>query len=384
MIIPTSFPNSRNPVKNIFIYEQATALKKNGNDICVLHIEKLPTKQLLSNASSQISIVDDGDWNRYTMQCKTFLDTQLPILNKKNFLKKMNQLFEYAVEKEGRPDIIYAHFCCWAGYAAVEIGKKHGIPVAYIEHFSGLISGRSNPILFNSVRYCLQNSQLCIAVSDRLKSAMQSIMPQCQQIHVIPNLIDDLFEFVEYPQNEIYTFCSVGRLSPPKDFAILINAFCHSFSSEDKVQLLIGGDGELKDTIQKQIKTLNREHQIKLLGRLNREETKQLYGKSNSFVLPSSFETFGIVWREAMAVGRPVITTDHGGWGNGEWKDEFGIMIPIGNEQALFEAMKKMYQRKDGYYDYQRISNECKNRYSAKKIASQLNALFDTTVKKYR
>ena len=64
-----------------------------------------------------------------------------------------------------------------------------------------------------------------------------------------------------------------------------------------------------------------------------------IYKKCNCFVLLSEYETFGIVYREAMASGRPVIAVRNGGVEE-NWSDAFGILIDKNNYEVILDRKK--------------------------------------------
>ncbi len=382
LFMPTSYPDKQNPVKNIFIYEQAKALAAMGHDVCVTHVKKLPSRAIFSKADRKIYKVDDGFAVRYTTNQKTFKESTFPRMSRNAFLKSMRRVFVHALNDWGKPDVIYSHFSCWAGYSAVKLGKEYGIPVVNIEHYSAFIRENVNKVLLDGLKETLECSVHNIAVSANLRDAILTRTQFGRDISVIPNMVDSSFEYSPLPAHEGFIFCALGNLNHGKRFGLLIEAFCEAFSSEESVKLLIGGAGPEKEKLEEVIAANKRGHQIKLLGRLNREQTLEMYRTSDCFALPSAFETFGIVWREAMAVGRPVITTDHGGWGAEDWSDDFGIMIDVDDKEALICALKDM---RDGYekYDGVRIAKFIEDNYSAKRISERLDKIFNTCIRKY-
>lgn len=374
MFIPTSYPDKENPVKNIYIYEQAKALAELGHQIIVLHVQKQPSRALFRLMNTSIQYNDDGFAVRYSKKMRTFWEGRFPGLNRGSFVRSMKQLFSAALKKEGCPDVIYSHFSCWAGYAAVELGRKYNIPVVNIEHYNKFINNRADEDMIRGLRYVIDNAAHNIAVSGNLQRAMKRLTQTQREITVVPNMINDGFVYCQPVKHDGFVFSAVANLNKGKRFDLLIRSFCEAFAPEEDVRLLIGGSGEMKRTLLQLIKENQREHQIQLLGRLNRAQTIQLYQNCDCFALPSAFETFGIVWREAMAVGRPVITTDHGGWSPEEWSEDFGIMIPVDDQCALTDALKTV---RDSYssYDLEKISQFATENYSARIIGQRLESL---------
>jgi glycosyltransferase involved in cell wall biosynthesis len=80
----------------------------------------------------------------------------------------------------------------------------------------------------------------------------------------------------------------------------------------DAILVIIGPDFGLKTELRRRAKQLCIEKKVLFIGPLTGDELVDSYAASDVFVLPSIAESFGIVLLEAMAMGKPVITTDTG------------------------------------------------------------------------
>lgn len=109
---------------------------------------------------------------------------------------------------------------------------------------------------------------------------------------------------------------------------------------------------------------------VRLLGQKTRPELFELMRKSDTFVLASKSETFGVVYIEAMACGLPVIATRCGG-PEDFVNDTNGILIPTDDIEDLSKALIKMRLNIDNF-DNERISEECYNKFSSENIAKQI------------
>ncbi len=99
----------------------------------------------------------------------------------------------------------------------------------------------------------------------------------------------------------------IGRLSPEKHPEFLIDLIK---SLPENYFLNLVGDGILKDKLKQKVKKLGLEKRVFLLGWLKHEKLKKHLEKTHFLLLPSSFETFGIVYIEALASFTPVITLE--------------------------------------------------------------------------
>jgi glycosyltransferase involved in cell wall biosynthesis len=106
-------------------------------------------------------------------------------------------------------------------------------------------------------------------------------------------------------------------------------------------RLLVVGDGYLRADLEKLASDLGLEEEIVFLGQ--RGDLARLLAAMDIFVLPSSWEGFGIVLAEAMYVGVPVITTRNGG-GCAEVvaEGDGGLLVDYGNQSELADAVVRL------------------------------------------
>ena len=161
----------------------------------------------------------------------------------------------------------------------------------------------------------------------------------------------------------------------------MIEAFSEEFQKEKNIKLLIAGSGKEKKHLGKLIKKYQMNYNIQLVGQLSREKTRDFYRDSECFVLPSRAETFGLVYREALAVGRPIISTKHGGFTYEDWHDEYGLLIDIDDKEQLKKALRYMYKN---YKNYKRdiISKLCLNDCSTGVVINQINKVLKESIER--
>lgn len=377
-VIPSIYPNENNLQSGIFIHEQCKALLSEGHKVVVLDASSYGVKHWLNNNCffSKHCLLDNVDI--LSLHHFGLMSSSLPIVNTKLYMNKLKRLYRIATKLYGRPDVFYAHFTFQSGFCTYLLSKKTNIPFMVMEHHSLFLQSMLNKHIRKMIIQTVENSNCFICVSETLKNAIIKWTGTDKKIIVIPNLIDERFCY-HTPSNDLtFTFFSAGNLVPSKKFDLLIEAFCKAFANDEKVCLKIAGAGVEYEKLNRLIKDKKRENQIILLGRLNRDEMLKQYIGCKCFVLPSQYETFGIVYREAMAVGRPIISTKNGGIQDG-WEDKFGKLIDIGNEVSLINAMQMIYLSIDDY-DTKYISNACLNRFSARKIAGKISDMLKAIV----
>lgn len=111
-----------------------------------------------------------------------------------------------------------------------------------------------------------------------------------------------------------------------------------------------------------------------------KQEVAEFMKECDIFILPSLFETFGVVLIEALACGKPVIATDIGG-PNEIVTDEVGKLVPPGNSKALARAIEYML---DHYQEYisENIAQYAQQRYSYEAIGNKWNEIYKSVLRK--
>jgi colanic acid/amylovoran biosynthesis glycosyltransferase len=104
-------------------------------------------------------------------------------------------------------------------------------------------------------------------------------------------------------------FICVGRLSPEKGQAGLLEAFASLCRTQPNVELVFVGDGPDGDWLRARTQALGIVDRVSFVGRLGEEATLEEIARADLLVLPSFLEGLPIVLMEAMAVGTPVIAS---------------------------------------------------------------------------
>ena len=135
---------------------------------------------------------------------------------------------------------------------------------------------------------------------------------------------------------------AAGRLSSQKNMPLLLKAFARFSPDHPEFLLRIFGEGELREELTRLSHTLNIADKVQMPGR-----STTLLEKMDSaamFVLSSDYEGMPNVLLEAMCMGMPSISTDCPSGGPRELiRDGVnGLLVPVGDEAALHEAMEKM------------------------------------------
>ncbi len=136
----------------------------------------------------------------------------------------------------------------------------------------------------------------------------------------------------------------VARLGEQKGHRMLIEAVARLRESGMEVELVLVGDGPLRGSLQALVRTLGVEGQVKFAGWLNEQEVRAAIHRSRALVLPSFAEGLPVVLMEAMALGRPIISTWVAGIPELVEHGVSGWLVPAASVEDLLTALRAMIE----------------------------------------
>ena len=133
---------------------------------------------------------------------------------------------------------------------------------------------------------------------------------------------------------------AVGRLSAQKNHKLLIDAFARIADKFPKYTLEIYGEGELEQTLKAQCRALGLEKRVLFMG--NVVNLHERIADADVFVLSSDYEGLSNALMEAMMMGLPCVSTDCAGADEIICDGENGLLVPVGDEAAMAEALDRI------------------------------------------
>ena len=121
------------------------------------------------------------------------------------------------------------------------------------------------------------------------------------------------------------------------------------------------------------------ENQVTMLGYIDRMQVLKEMDSSNLVVLPSRYETFGVVLIEAVSRGKPVVATACGG-PECIVNIDNGILVPKEDPVSLGNAMERLVNSIVDY-DALKIRTDAISRFGKKAIKRQLSRVYNDVVK---
>ena len=243
-----------------------------------------------------------------------------------------------AIRRE-RPDVIHTHLptAFFAGRAA-SVAQEMGVPLVLTYHndvagegIKGIAAGIYNRVFLPRL----------LKASTRIVATNPRHSPRIENPVVIPWGVDtDRFHPTEPPGPPL----TIGFLSlldvhhRYKGLEVLFEAL----RLLPEVRLRVGGKGEDADFYRRRAEELGVADRVEFLGFV--QNLNAFYGSCHVFALPSTDvrEGFGLVLLEAMACGRPVLTTPIVGMAADIERVGAGAVVPPNDPAALAEALRNL------------------------------------------
>ena len=203
-------------------------------------------------------------------------------------------------------------------------------------------------------------------------------------VALIPNGVD-LNQFpvssFQFPNKE-KTVITVSRLVEKNGVKDLIGAMAIVTKTIKNVNLLIIGDGPLKEGLKSKVKSLRLEDNIEFLGEISNNQLPQYLNKAIVFVRPSLSEGLGTAFLEAMASGVAIIGTPIGGIPDFLKDRETGLFCEPENPQSIADKIVEVIENQDLKNKLIKNARELvEEKYNWDNIALKFRNIYETITK---
>jgi len=231
----------------------------------------------------------------------------------------------------------------------------------------------------------IQHAAFVVAVSQFTRSQLYRWCPLADwpKIHVVHCGLDESFlSSPPAPPPNGPRFVNVGRLSEQKGQLLLVEAAAKLKEEGHEFQLVIVGDGPLRDAIETRINQLGLQGNVRVTGFLSNHAVRQELLAARALVLPSFAEGLPVAIMEAFALGRPVLSTFIAGIPELVQPSVNGWLVPPGAVAPLATAMAEILSAEPaelermGHAGAQRVAQQHKISTQAEKLLD----LFRSTV----
>lgn len=209
----------------------------------------------------------------------------------------------------------------------------------------------------------------------------QNLSDTSNKVLVIPNPIVinepnySVVDKVLYPY-----FIHVGQMVKQKDHETLFRAFHHYVTLGGKCKLLLIGEGDLKEELKQLSKKLGLDADIKFMNWV--EEPQSYIAAAKALILTSRWEGFPNVMLEAMALSKPIISTDcPTGPAEILKNGKIGCLIEPGDFTSIGSAMYKLDLDKEFNLELGQQSKRRSNDFNIDTIGNMYIEMFNEILK---
>jgi glycosyltransferase involved in cell wall biosynthesis len=264
----------------------------------------------------------------------SILETGLARLERALLVRRLERL------RRGRPLLVHVfgpdgllpHVAAW--------GRATSVPVVYTE----TVEGDAAAVETFSLRWTVEainDVPLVICCGRLMARNLREVYGYRGEIAEIPFLIEDpRGEPEPRPPGPRTVLGCVGRLVEHKGFHHVVWALARLRGEGHDVELVIGGSGPMRERLEALAAELGITASVRLLGRFG--HVSEVLGQIDVFVLFSSSEAQPLAITEAMAYGKPVVSTRFGGIPDVVEDGASGVLVPPGDRDALLVALRRL------------------------------------------
>jgi len=261
-------------------------------------------------------------------------------------------------------DLVYSHYwlSAWAGK---HLQKWWRVPHMIMFHTLGAVKnavgvGEKEPELrIKTERSVISDCSRIIAATEKEKADLiRHYSASAERVKVIPCGVNmDMFRPMDRVEakkqlglNDDKTIIFVGRIEPLKGIDRLMMAMTYLQNGCRPRLLIVGGGGNSRHEIErlrKLAEELRIGDSVDFLGLMKQSDLPLLYSAADVCVVPSYYESFGLVALESLACGTPVVATKVGGAENIIRHGETGFLVNDNEPSRLADEIKLALSRSD-------------------------------------
>ncbi len=386
---------------NVYVRELARELAERGHHIDVF------TRRTNPDAPETLPLTGAGG---RTAARLVHIDAGPPQQVEKEALPAHLDAFEAGVAAFARQerltyDVLHSHY--WLSGVVGERLKvrfrprrtrlrRGGLPHIVMFHTLGEVKNRSriserepDPRIKAERAIARQAERIVVASHDERQLLVRLYGAEAERVAVVPCGVNlDLFQPIAKEEarrqlglrdaDRILLF--VGRIEPLKGVDILLGAAAQLEAESDCFVLVVGGDSSTQDGEMAHLRDLASElgiaERVSFLGAVDHERLPLFYSAADVCVVPSFYESFGLVALEAMACGTPVVASRVGGLTDTVRDGETGYLIPWRCPEPFAERLELLLGNEGLRRAFGQSARETVERFRWGNVAETVLALY--------
>ncbi|MCG7343778.1 glycosyltransferase [Sporosarcina sp. ACRSL] len=309
-------------------------------------------------------------------------------------------LFDFYDEMRSRIDlssydVMHTHY--WlSGLLGARVAEDYGIPWIHTSHSLGVAKEQATGVReakrMVAEQFILQSADTVIATTPSERKLINSFVDNPSPIKVIPIGVDESFQpFIRQKKQRPY-FAFAGRLESTKGIYTLLNAFRLLIEKNElppSAKLVIAGGEPNKIDVQKKMPSCPKlkkaisgiERHVEFIGARTQKQLAELFNEATAVIVPSTYESFGMVAAEAQACGSPVIASKVGGLQDVVRNQETGLHVEKENKEHLAFAMKLLAANREFARSLgRRAAAYARKEFNWTTVGQKMDALYEVVI----
>lgn len=323
----------------------------------------------------------------------------------------VHYILDFAEQKNVAYDLLHTHY--WmSGIAGRDLKSAWKIPMVHMFHTLGLMKNRIAREGEFEGDYRIKGEREVLRHADRVIAATQAELAQLQWLYevrtdnvvIIPPGVDinhfypiaqeDAREYIG-AQDKPKILLFVGRIEPLKGVDTLIRGMALMkrsgvFDRQNVCLAIIGGDASLSE--ENMSHEMARLHEIRdqndlgevvtFLGKRSQDTLPYYYSAADVVVMPSHYESFGMVALEAMACGTPVVASQVGGLAYLIQDGVTGFHVRDQEPEELSMRLTEILENDDLHEALSKNAEAYAKGYSWKVITDRIKEVYESLLEK--
>jgi len=308
-------------------------------------------------------------------------------------------------------DLIHSHY--WlSGLAALDLRGEWDVPLIHMFHTLGVMKNRvARSPQDRDAPHRLETELRLLREADRVVASTPAeiaqfnwlykvntdrvitIPPGVDTSHFYPIPKDEAREYIGAPSDKSMLLF-VGRIEPLKGLETLLEAVALLVARESRRRgcyclAVIGGDPDADPeemsaemARMKELRTVKGiSDMVTFLGKRDQDTLQYYYSAADIVIVPSQYESFGLVALEAMACGTPVVASETGGLAFLVKHGETGYHVPTNDPAALAEKLELLLENQELRLNMGRMAADYARGYDWTTIADEIVELYESVLK---
>lgn len=252
-------------------------------------------------------------------------------------------------------DLLHVHYAiphATSAYLAKQLLKDKDFKVITTLHGTDITLLGSDPSFLKITQFSIEESSGVTAVSQYLKEETRRVFGIKKEVEVIPNFIPFSIKTPinrtelrrQFGNDDEFIITHISNFRPVKRISDVILTAEQVLKSK-KIKVLMVGDGPERYKAEEQCREAKICDRVLFLGK--QENITDILSITDTVLLPSGSESFGLVALESMAFGIPVVTTNAGGLPEVNIDGETGFTANVGDIDGFTNAILKIINNPD-------------------------------------